>query len=1053
MITRYLNGNPHVIWLVVFTILIAGVSSFHVMPRLEDPVLKQRVGVISVQYPGADSLEIESTVTRPIEEWLNEFSQIGKVRSNTRANVANVVIELADSVVQPDLVWTAIERKIQSKANELPAAAKKPQLKVFPLKAYAAIVAIEGGDPSGQTLASRYRIAKALRIRLLKIAGTDSVDLFGNPNEEILVRVKPDVLHSTRLSAPAIAQQIAASDVAPGGVLEGDGQSLPIEVAEADDLIDRLEKVSIRVPGASGGIALRDVASLSVEAESPPTEMAIINGQKTIVLGAMVDNDKRVDQWTEGLEGEIARLRNEYPGYSAKPIFLQRDQIGQRMDQLFQNLLLGIAAVVVVVFFFMGWRSMLVVAVSLPLSACLVVCGLRFLSIPIHQMSVTGLIVSLGLLIDNAIVMVEEIRHRLGQGKSQTQAVSDAVRHLRLPLLGSTLTTIFTFLPIAIMVGPAGEFVGSMAVSVILAISASLLLSFTIVPAMLTLLGSSADQTVLVSSGARAGWMRNAFHKTLTWVFKVPTVGVILGAALPCVGFVVAGQLPKQFFPATDRNQIQIELELPASANLNAVEKTVKKVSAIAGQSALVEAQHWFLGRSAPTFYYNVVPRRPSSPNYAQAFVDVAANTSVDTFVDQLQSEIDAEIFDARVLVRKLQQGPPFEAPIEVRIVGHDLKLLEQLGADVRVILATVPQVTHARDDLADKPQRISLEIDSELANRNGLSKNEISRFLYSSLQGSDAGEFNFRGDLIPVRVVTDFPDQQKLKTLSAMQMNVRSHNNGSQRSQSTQGAPVAPAKQAPRAAVSIGSLGQFKLSSDSGAIIRLDGERVNEVKAYLRSGVLPSEALSRFKQKLGGSDFRLPEGYRIELGGEAEKRREAVSTLVANVSVIVVLMILTLVVVLGSFGNAAIIFAVGGLTIGLGPLALFVFGLPLGFMAIVGTMGLIGVAINDSIVMLAAIGEQFQPEADEASAEDGQRPLPVRMADIVVGNARHILATTCTTMIGFLPLVVAGGKFWPPLAIVIAFGIAFATLLAFYFTPSLYLLVKGVRRPVTRSR
>jgi multidrug efflux pump subunit AcrB len=722
------------------------------------------------------------------------------------------------------------------------------------------------------------------------------------------------------------------------------------------------------------------------------------------------------------------------------------------MDRLLQNLLLGIAAVIVVVIFFMGWRSMLVVAISVPLSACLVVCGLRLLKIPIHQMSVTGLIVSLGLLIDNAIVMVEEIRSRLDRGRTRTQAIGQAVKHLGLPLLGSTLTTILTFLPIAIMVGPAGEFVGSMAVSVILAISASLLISFTIVPSLVFLLAkrsyrSGVDEadsyrTDLHQAGASAGWIGSTFHKTLTWVFRAPIVGVLLGAALPCVGFYVANQLPKQFFPATDRNQIQIEVELPASANVQAVKKTVAQVSALVAADASVEAQHWFLGRSAPTFYYNVVPRRPSSPNYAQAFVDLRAGTRIDLLVDKLQTAIDSSVFNARVLVRRLQQGPPFDAPIEVRVVGHDLKLLEKLGGEVRAVLASHPDVTHTRDDLGDKPQRVLLEVDSHVASRNGLSENEISRFLYSSLEGADAGEFHFQGQSMPVRVVTNFANRQKLSTLSAMQMRARPTSSNISAPAGLDGATSSPSKPISPSAVSLGSLGQFKLSSDSGAIIRLNGERVNEIKAYLQVGVLPSEALDRFRRDLRNSDFRLPDGYRIEIGGEAEKRREAVSTLVANVSIIVALMVLTLVAVMGSFKNASIIACVGGLTIGLGPLALFVFGYPFGFMAIVGTMGLIGVAINDSIVVLAAIREQF--EAATTELDDGgeaDESVPVQMANVVVGSTRHILATTCTTMIGFLPLVIAGGKFWPPLAIVISFGIAFATLLAFYFTPSLYLL------------
>jgi len=1031
MITRYFYRNPQIVMLIAAAIFVAGVSSLSVMPRLEDPILKKRVGVISASLVGANASEIETSVVVPIEGWLQEFSEIEKVRSNTRANVTNIVIELAGSVSDPDQVWPAIQRKLQSNANQLPDETSAPDLTVFPLKAYAAILAIVPTKENGGTLGHEFRLAKELRQRILSLAGSESVDLFGDPHEELIIEVDPQTLAETGLSTGMIAQQILNSEAVPGGNLQSKGRQLTVQLRESGDVIQRLEKLQIEIPGSPQSIVLSSIAAVSVKAKSPPSDVAIIDGQKSIVIGVMVDNGYRVDQWTEELEQILRQLSADFPGdYEVESLFLQSDQIQQRMNNLLQNIAISTVSVVLIVFLFMGWRCMLVVAGSLPLSACLVILGLRLMSIPIHQMSVTGLIVSLGLLIDNAIVMVEEIRSRIFQGKSNADAISESIRHLGLPLFGSTLTTALAFLPIAIMPGPSGEFVGALAVSVILAISSSLLLSLTIIPPLVFMLGVDAEGSGFANYGLRPGFLKNLYRGSLRRVFKTPLLGVLLGIALPCCGFYFAGQLQKQFFPATDRGQVQIELELSGSNNLDSVEQSVRQVMAIVENQPSVTRQNWFLGRSAPTFYYNVVPRRRSTPNYAQAFVELNQPSEIDGLVNQLQSEIDANIFDCRVVVRKLEQGPPFDAPIEVRVVGDDLQQLERLGDEIRLVLSSHPNVTHTRSDLGDKTAKLEMEIDANLAKRNGISENELSKFLYSSLEGADAGSVQHRGGSIPSKVVVNYADRSVIDTLLSLNMITKPA--GPPKKQSGpagRNAPVQPQK------VSLGSIGDFELGADVGAIIRLNGQRVNEVKAYLQAGVLPSEALERFKSDFRDSKISLPQGYEIQIGGEEEKRTEAISTLAANLVIIIVLIVITLVAVLGKVRFALIIAAVAGLAIGLGPFAIYLFGYPLGFMAIVGTMGLVGVAINDSIVVLAAIREYLEAcEHDDIDAS--------KLAEVVVGSTRHILATTLTTMIGFLPLVLDGGKFWPPLAIVISAGVGGATLLALYFTPSLFLVL-----------
>ena len=348
--------------------------------------------------------------------------------------------------------------------------------------------------------------------------------------------------------------------------------------------------------------------------------------------------------------------------------------------------------------------------------------------------------------------------------------------------------------------------------------------------------------------------------------------------------------------------------------------------------------------------------------------------------------------------------------------------------------------MTHTRTDLGDKAIRLALDVDSNLTSEIGLTQSQISKQLFVNVEGADAGSFPRGVEQIPVRVAVDFQDRSVVDSLLAMPIVVGQSRQPPAGPRNGSANAVAKADNS----IALGSLGAFDLAADPGAIIRLDGQRVNEIKAYIQAGVLPSQVLSQIKARLENSGLRLSGNTRIEIGGEAEKRSAAISTLAANLVLIISLMVITLVAVLGSLRFAFIIVSVAGLVIGLGPLALFIFGYPFGFMAIVGVMGLVGVAINDSIVVLAGIREDLKLADDLESDEEESafKRTPEGLSFVIFKRTRHILATSATTLIGFLPLVLAGGKFWPPLAIVISAGVAGATLIALYFTPALYILL-----------
>lgn len=1023
MIAHFLFKNPRILLLTIGVIFVAGLSSFFLMPRLEDPVLGKRVAVVSTVFPGADSQRVESLVTLPIEERLRGIVEISEVRSNSRSGISNIVLRLSDSVDDVDPIWSLVRDQLSDVEAALPESCLRPDFEVFPLKAFAAIIAVKWHAPKNTNASILRKLAGQLRQRISNLSGTESVQEFGIPNEEYVAEIEPTVLAAMQLSTAAIASQISANSVThPAGYTRGADSQLLLDLKQPDSIIHRLQDSIIRFGPTGQSVKLAEIARIAKKSVVPASDIALIDGEIAIALGAFFDDRLRVDQWAKKLHQTVADFQHEYASeLEVEIIFSQQDYIAKRLGLLLKNLMLGTAAVVLVVLVLMGWRSMIVVSVTLPLASLMVLTGMRFMQIPLHQMSITGLIIALGLLIDNAIVIVEDIRSRIYSGSSTTDAIRRGIRHLAMPLFGSTLTTALAFMPIATLPGPPGEFVGTIAISVILAISSSLLLAMTVVPALLALMRIDSSQRNLLNYGISNRFLAGIYEWSLAVVFRFPVLGMLLGAGLPMFGFWAAGQLPEQFFPPSDRRQIQIEVELPAREPIEMTVSTVQALSATVAASPQIRRVHWFVGRSAPTFFYNVVPRRRGTPFYAQAIVELDEKSQPGETVRLLQQQLADKHAECRVVVRQLEQGPPFDAPIELRLAGPDLQQLQQLGRQLRLTLSQTSNVIHTRSDSEESIPKILLDVNPQELSRAGFNETEIAQLLYTTLEGAPAGKILDGDEELSVKVKMASQDSDRLNRLAALQV------------ASNRRPQIGPEGPLPGSTANtpLAALADFELASDQAALVRINGERTNEIKAYIEAGVLPATVLAEFQSRLAKTDFRLPPGYTLTFGGERAERTEAVQRLVANAGLLFSLMILTLVFSFRSFRSALIIVMVGGLTIGLGPLSLWWFGYPFGFMAIVGTMGLVGVAINDSIVVLAAIREN-----SITSQGDIQE-----LTKVVFGCTRHIVATTITTIAGFTPLILSGGGFWPPLAITIAGGIAGATFLALYLVPSLHIL------------
>lgn len=1032
--------NIRLLILAIVIFLVWGYSSMQSLPRQEDPTQVARVAVINTLFPGASAERVEALVTEVIESEVSAIEEVKTITSTSRVGFSAVAIELEDSVKDAEPVWSRVRDKMEDANILFPSGAFKPELEATETRAYAMITAITWDQSAKPNYAILRRFGEEFEIRMRGVLGTEEVEEFGIPDEEINVEINASDLAAVGLSAQQLAQQVSQSDAkVTAGQLRNPNENLSIEIDSELSSLEQIRQIPIR-SGNGQFTRLGDVAKVDRGVREPATDLAFVNGKPAVAYGILMSPGQRIDQWSDSAFQQMEAFRNQLPGGLSLTVLLdQSEYVDARLGTLVSNLLFGAALVVVVTFVTMGWRCSLIVGAALPLSICAVLGLMSVLGIPIHQISVAGLIIALGLLIDNAVVAVDEIQVELRHGVDPEKAVVDTVKYLQGPLFASTLTTMMTFLPIALLPGGAGEFVGSIAMTVILSIGASLALSLTVIAALTgrILGGSEADAEklqhqdslnifqrmlrILMKPGAwwNEGWSPRRLGNFYQWTVKramaKPVFAIVLTMVIPVVGFIQAGSLDTQFFPSLDRDQFQIEVEFSQeNAIANSTEQVMRARDLLLDYDQVTEV-HWFVGESAPKFYYNIGATRENSPYYAQALVQLDSSEGVTALIQEIQSDLDAAMPEARVLVRQLEQGPPFDAPVELRIYGPNIQELRALGAEAREILTTVPNVVHVRDDLTATVPKLALQIDEEQAQLAGVSNTEIAEQLQATLEGAVGGSILESTENLPVRVQISNSDRGNLSQIEALNL---------QPGQSAQGLSDDFR--------TVSALGEFKIVPQLSQIAHRNEQRVNTVQAFITAGTLPSKVLADFQQAMAEQGFELPPGYTTEIGGEQAESSDATGDLLGSVGLLLVAMATALVLSLQSFRSAGIVAAVGVGSVGMALFSLWAFGSLLGFMAIVGAMGLIGIAINGSIIVLSAVNE------DKLASQGDRRAIQA----VVMRSTRHVLTTTITTMVGFAPLLLSGDPFWNPLAVAIAGGIGGSPFLALYFTPAAYLMM-----------
>ena len=1008
IVDLYLD-RPRIFLLAMLFIIAGGLLSYDSLPRQENPQLAERWANITAVLPGATPQRVETQIADVLETQLREIDEIKIIDSTSLSGVVRVGLELKEIIGkgETDEVWAKVQETLSQSAALVPPGTNisfnhsgPPTTVLFALQWRG------DGEPQMVILS---RLANQFKRKLANITNSKQALVYGDTKEEIFVGADLDLLTDAGMNIQSIAIAIDRYDSKRAiGNIVGQDAEFRIKAHDNISLINDLKKLPLKISDDYQAIRLEDVATVEKLPVDPPIEIVSYNGIPSVFVEVRGKFAQRTDLYSKAVLRVADIFKEGLPDeIGLEVIFNESDFVEEKFSFLMQSILLATFIVLFLSYLLLGPRSAVIVSAVVPLTILLVLIGCTILQVPLHQTSVTGIILSLGLLIDNSIIVVEDYRYRKSQKLVNREAIYASIKHLSLPLLAATVTTGLAFMPMAAGKGASPEFVGDMAITIILAVSSSLFLALTVVPVLLKTMEDSNFLNLNKSKniGFSHQGLRTRYRAFLAWALFKPGRALVLSLILPILGFVSFGFLDTDFFPNQGKSMFKVEVELDANASIYA---TNQRVTSIRDQVLLedyVTRDMWWVGRRLPRLLYNIIggPSGEGSDNLATGVFFTSSYSQMDSSLANLAKRLEKDHADVRVRVSKFTNGPPVEFPVNIAIFGDDNQVLKSLGEELKSILAKSPQVS---DVLADQSASVTgLEINLDEVNLAFSSKSsqEIIDQISASTRGIYVGSMLDGNKEVPIRIKNKNREASEVNQTAFLAIN------------SAEGFDY------------VESFSDISYTSEINQINRYQGTRNNAVKAAVYPGTLASTVLNDVADELKAFEDSLPVGYSIAQFGDAEERAESFGQLFSTFFLFLGLIVMTLVMILNSFRQASIILLVGTLCIGLGFLGMFVGFQNFGFIGLVGIVGLAGLAINDSIVVLSHLNE------DAGTGQVSKDTL----IETTVRSTRHILTTSLTTMGGLLPLLF--DKFFETLAWAMCFGVMGSALLALLLIPSMF--------------
>jgi len=1007
-ITNFAVRNYSFTLIIFLLVAVVGVLTLFTMPRSEDPTTHPPQYLITVIDPGTSPKDMEEQVVKPIENKIYGLENIDKILTTIEDGVA-VIQPKFKFGVDVDNKYQEISTEVNAlKNSELPKSIyllKTEKISSTDVKILQ--VALVSDNASGKALRDE---ADILKTRLEKITNLKDVKYFGMPEQEIRVDLQLDKLAQWKVPLDVVvgSLQSEAADI-PGGSLNLDSKVFNVKTSgkfkDAEDVAGTV------IYNANGKIIyLKDVANVSYK-DGTVDHITRLNGHRCVLVTAALKANVNItsvqqqflpvlDEFSKQLPANIRMVRN----------FDQANQVSRRLGHLGFDFGLAILLVIITLLP-LGFRASLIVMIAIPLSLALGLIALNLLGYSLNQLSIVGLVVALGLLVDDSIVVVENIERWLREGHSRKDAILKGTQQIGIAVIGCTATLVIAFLPLAFLPDLAGEFIRCLPVAVMTSVLASMIVALTLVP----FLGSRILKTHTHAEGNiflryLQRFLTYSYKRVMPLALKWPKTTVGISLALSVLAFVLLKQTGFKLFPTSEKPMFLINIKLPLQADIPESDRVTKLVETELKKHKEIVYYTANVGKGNPQVYYNV-HQQDVKPDFGQIFVQLdeeASPESKTNLIKQLRSEF-ANFPYARIEVRDFEQGTPIEANIVVRVFGDDLEKLRALSYQVEDTLKTNPGTVYVYNELNAYKSDVKIKIDREKARTLGVLTGDVDKIIRMAVAGLPVGDYiDDRGDARDI--VVTLP-REKFSNLDALK-NLYVNN--------IQGTPVR-----------VDQIATISFETSPTAINHFNKARFAKVTSLTREGVLANDVLKDIVPKL--DKIKMPPGYYYKLSGEAESEGD---TLGGNfLSVILLsgfLFVGVLLLQFKSFKGIVIVLSIIPLGILGGVILLLITGHPMSLVSIIGFIGLSGIQVKNSL-LLVDFTNQLRTEGhgvDEAIARAGEtRFLPV-------------VLTSITAICGLLPIALNPNPLISPLAIVLIGGLISSTILSRIVTPVLYKLM-----------
>lgn len=1001
--------HKQIVYFFIIAIITGGLWSYFHLGRSEDPDFTIRQAVVTAAWPGASAQQITQQVTDPLEKKLQDTKGLDYIKSFTHDGKTVIYVNLKDSVPKEEMQtrWHEIRNLVNDEWGSLPSGVMGPYINDRFDDVYGSIYAVTG---DGFSYEEKRKYAENIRRRLTGVEDVQKVELLGVQKQEIYVEMDQNKLASFGMRPSdvfAMLQQQGA--MMPAGMIHTDSRNVAIRVEGLLDTVESLKELPIHVGERS--FHLGDVASVTQMYADPETSLMYFNGKPAVGIAVSMAPGGNNLVLGKNLEKEIEKEKSELPaGLDIEQVADQPSVVNDSIHEFTKSLLEAIVIVMAASFLSLGFWSGIVLALCIPVVVCASFIYMKWQGIDLHIVSLGTLIVSLGLLVDDAIIVIEMMQVKLEEGMDRLAAAQAAYKGCAKPMLAGTLITAAGFIPVGFAAGQTAEYVGAF----FWVIASTLLLSWVASIFVSPVLGY---RFIRVKAGEKksafADRAYRLFYKAIAWCIRFKKT-VIIGTAAIFAGTVALIPFVNQeFFPDSVRPEIILDVNLPSGASIKETKEVMAGIADNLYGDNRVSSFSTYVGDSAPRFILLFDPLAPED-SHGQMIL-VARDSKVrDSLRDDTLAFIAEQYPDARAHARLITTGPPAEYPIMLRLSGKNVEDTAKFAKEAAALVSQYPGMKNVSMDWPEETPVVRLKIDQDKVRKLGGDNYSISRDLYVKLSGYKVAESYQGNQLVPISFRLEGSNAARLADLSSLPVHV-----GSGRY------------------VPLGEIADISYENETSTIWRRDLHPTITIRGEAGGDKTADSVVNELYDRML-KDFRehLPDGYTLEKGGAIENSEKSVQYLAAPVPIMIFLILMILMFELDKIPLMVIAGITGPLGLIGAILSLFLTRQPMGFVSIVGMLALSGMVVRNSIILLDQIRQHLA---------DGKKPY-----DAVIESAalrfRPIMLSSVTDVLGFVPLIPS--PFWRPLAVSFIGGLLLATAIGLLVVPALYCWYYKVEGP-----